>query len=144
MKLRTIMVAGAAVAAFLAFAAPSQADSHYKPMHKPPSGCVPWHPGCPPNKPPHHPPHHRPHLGYWYGFTPFFYGPGYYDYDDNYGRYTMSCGSAKARLARNGYRSIVTKDCVGRQYQFVASKNGHKYRIKFNAYTGGFTRYALN
>jgi hypothetical protein len=46
----------------------------------------------------------------------------------------MSCREAVWELRDHGYRNIITTDCGGRSYTFIAKKRGGKFRIKFDSY----------
>lgn len=114
-----------------------------------------WQPGCKPFKvkkfkPPHHHHHNDWRVHIWLGPDPWFNDPWYYGpaynytspyYDDDYDvQFAMTCNAAKGFLRSQGYHNVKAKDCDGRYYSFTATKKGHKYRIRLNAYTGRYTR----
>lgn len=158
MRIRKIGAAAAmlATAAVIGLSAPAEAKSNnqggvvgsYNGSY---CGNGQWRPGC---KPRYHRHHHnndwRFNLwfgpGPWYYYDdPMYYGPGYgyarpYYYNNYHVRSVMSCRDAKSLLWSKGYRNVSARDCQGRTYSFNATKNGQKYRITLNAYTGRYSR----
>jgi hypothetical protein len=52
----------------------------------------------------------------------------------------LSCRQARRILRQDyGYNSIDTIDCQGDSYKFNAWRNGSRYRVKLNAWTGDLT-----
>lgn len=77
-----------------------------------------------------------PYYGYYRPWP--YYGNPYYD--ENYPVASrMTCNYARGLMQQRGYRSVKATDCSGSYYGFTGIKNGHKYRIRLNAYTGRYS-----
>jgi hypothetical protein len=55
----------------------------------------------------------------------------------------MACAEARQRVRGLGYKIIATKDCAGKTYSFTATRKGHHYIVKVNAYTGRLKAHAI-
>jgi hypothetical protein len=55
----------------------------------------------------------------------------------------MTCSEARYRVQKRGFNKIKTERCRGRTFAFVALKNGKKFRVKVNAFTGRLKTNAL-
>jgi hypothetical protein len=88
-------------------------------------------------------PRYRYYDGYgWYDANryPRFRGG---DYDDDYvavrpGR--LSCGEARRIVRNNGFRNVKARDCDGRTYSFIGSRNGRSVVIYVDARNGRMWR----
>lgn len=74
-------------------------------------------------------------YGPHYGNPHYYPGYGYYN-DPPHFAHRIACAEAKSMVRKRGYHKVKTQDCSGRSYSFTASKNGHRYLVKVNAYTG--------
>lgn len=94
-------------------------------------------------------PRYRYYDGYgWYDADryPRFRGRdyrNYRDYDDDYvavrpGR--LSCREARRIVRDNGFRNVSARDCDGRTYSFVGSRNGRSFIIYVNSRNGRMWR----
>ena len=73
----------------------------------------------------------RPGYGMGYG-TPGYFMPG------NRGR--ISCNQARRIVLRNGFRNVMTQECDGRTYTFIAVRQGHQILVFVNSRTGAVWR----
>jgi hypothetical protein len=79
--------------------------------------------------------------GYLYEPNYGWYAPEYrYKVRRNYGNSRVSCNQAARHLRNSGYRNVVATDCVGRIYQFRATRNGNTVKLSYNARTRSFGR----
>ncbi len=79
--------------------------------------------------------------GYLYEPNYGWYAPEYrYKIRRNYGNSQISCSQAARHLRSVGYRNVVATDCVGRTFQFRASRNGSTVKLSYNARTRSFGR----
>jgi hypothetical protein len=92
-----------------------------------------------------------------------YFGVPYYDYqigpdyiyNDNYGWYRpsnnmgngyhrdrsrLSCNEAGRLVRRNGFRNVRARECDGRTYTFIATRNNHRVLIYVNSRTGAVWR----
>jgi hypothetical protein len=90
-----------------------------------------------------------------------FPGPGYNYYDyrvgpdwrfrDGYGWYRpvprpgygvgrLSCGEARRIVRQSGYRNVAARNCSGRTYTFLATRNGRNVVIYVNSRNGRIWR----
>ncbi|HHI82503.1 MAG TPA: hypothetical protein ENJ99_05055 [Rhizobiales bacterium] len=85
-----------------------------------------------------------PYYGYPYYGYPYGYGYGY-----GYGgptivlggssyrrRARISCSAARRIVRSHGYRHVRATDCRGSRYTFLATKRGHRYRIRMYSRSG--------
>lgn len=138
----------AAIAAIALFSAVPEASAAGKTVKKAQGKhivhCIPGRPS--PYCPPHiYKPWPQPYP-YWYGNRPWpyygYYPPLYANpyYDNDYHVATrMTCHYAKGLMERRGYRKVKATDCTGTYYGFTGLKNGHKYRITLNSYSGRYS-----
>ena len=87
-----------------------------------------------------------------------YLGVPYYDYqvgpDYTYGQYgwyrpshrmhgfngRLSCNDARRIVLRNGFRNVMTQQCRGRTYTFIAMRHGHQILVYVDARTGAVWR----
>lgn len=141
----TITAAIAAVALFASVPEASAAGKTTKNLQgRHVTHCVPGRPSpyCPPHQ---WRPWPQPYP-YWFGYRPWpgygYYPPAYGNpyYDDNFHvANRMTCNYAKGLMERRGYRSVRATDCTGTYYGFTGLKNGHKFRITLNSYSGRYS-----
>ena len=83
----------------------------------------------------------------WIGRNYHCFGPHYIrpyhmaPHNEAYNR--MTCDEARWRVRERGFHKIKTEKCVGKNYTFFATKKGHHYRVKVNAFTGRIKALAL-
>ena len=67
---------------------------------------------------------------------------GCYDCTRPWGYYRgrMSCGEAKARVRRSGYRNVDTVECRGSTYTFEATRRGRDVIVFVNSQNGALWR----
>lgn len=65
-------------------------------------------------------------------------GHGWYLPRERYGR--LSCGEARRIVRRSGFRNVATRECRGRTYTFLATRNGRDVRVFVNSRTGRIWR----
>lgn len=83
----------------------------------------------------------------WLGRTYHCFGPHignpHYGRHEHFAYTHMACGEARRRVQDRGFRKIKTENCTGKNYTFIATKKGHHYRVKVNAFTGRIKASAL-
>ncbi|MEQ1524479.1 MAG: hypothetical protein ABL936_24735 [Aestuariivirga sp.] len=57
----------------------------------------------------------------------YYDGRGWYRYNNH--RANISCGQAKRIVRNHGFRDVLTRECEGRTYTFVAKRNGHRQQF---------------
>lgn len=70
-----------------------------------------------------------PGYGYGYGYG---YGGGYYPVIDPYYGGGISCHKGKQIVKWSGFHNVNAFDCSKPVYQYMAWKNGHKFKFKVN------------
>ena len=68
----------------------------------------------------------------------YYDGRGWYRYNNH--RANISCGQAKRIVRNHGFRDVLTRECEGRTYTFVAKRNGHRILVYVNSRTGSLSR----
>ena len=53
------------------------------------------------------------------------------------------CQRVKVIIAKYSFSNVQTKSCMGRVYQFVATRKGQKHLIEFNAFSDEFIKVAV-
>lgn len=81
-------------------------------------------------------PYYDTYMGPDYRHYP---GRGWYKRDRGYNQ-QISCDRARNILRNNGYRNVKSRDCDGRTYSFLATRNGRSINVYVNARTGAFWR----
>jgi hypothetical protein len=69
-------------------------------------------------------------LGLGGGFYPGYGYPGYYPVIDPYYGGGISCNKGRKIVNWSGFHNANPFDCGAPVYQYMAWKNGHKYRVK--------------
>jgi hypothetical protein len=78
----------------------------------------------------HYRPYYPPVVNYYYNPYPAYgYPPP--------SAYRVSCGAAKSIVYRSGYGHVAVVDCGGKYHVFNATRNGHYFRLRVNAWNGG-------
>ncbi len=137
MALKSLFAAGlfAAAAAFIP-AAPAEAKTTINIG----IGVPGWNHHC----------HNRPgyRCGWNAGLRRYYYiAPGrplvYYDYAAPVNN-RISCNRAKNIVERHGYNRVATRECGGKFYSFNGRKNGHRYVVTVNSFTGNIVGRSRN
>lgn len=77
----------------------------------------------------------------WYDFARYpNYRDGYsYPEEDDYVALRpnrLSCGEARRIVRANGYRNVGVRDCDGRTYSFIGTRNGRSFIVYVNSRNG--------
>ena len=82
-----------------------------------------------------------PHYGYQVGPDYRFRdGYGWYRPVGVYNRGRLSCGEARSKVRRSGFRNVDTIECRGRTYTFEATRRGRDVTVYVNSWTGAIWR----
>ncbi len=89
--------------------------------------------GYPPAPPPRFRPNHR-HV-----YNDNYYGDGYDQgavFSFQFGNSGNSCSDIADSLSRSGFRRVRAVDCAGREYGYVAYRDGQRLKIRVRSATG--------